>query len=126
MSWPRTWALPEVGEMMVDSIRSVVVLPAPLAPSSPKTSPWRHSKLMWSTAWIVPRDSSRKVFASFRTTTGAAADCSARNGPPAQDSLPYELEERAVIAACNEVFVFDDRGGHLQRGCDTNEFDGNG
>lgn len=36
---PSTIASPESGEMSVASIRSVVVLPAPLGPSRPKISP---------------------------------------------------------------------------------------
>ena len=35
MSWPRTRALPPSGGMRVASIRMVVVLPAPLGPSTP-------------------------------------------------------------------------------------------
>src|ERR1700691_4081857 len=41
--------------MSVVSIRTIVVLPAPLGPSSPKTSPRRTSKLTWSTAVNAPK-----------------------------------------------------------------------
>src|ERR1700735_3762193 len=37
------------------SIRTIVVLPAPLGPRSPKTSPRRTSKLTWSTAVNAPK-----------------------------------------------------------------------
>src|SRR3990170_462216 len=39
MSNPLTFAVPEVGLRMVQSIEMVVVFPAPLGPSKPKTSP---------------------------------------------------------------------------------------
>ncbi len=35
MSWPHTMAVPLVGSRMVASMRKVVVLPAPFAPSRP-------------------------------------------------------------------------------------------
>src|SRR5258708_28515472 len=41
--------------MSVVSIRTIVVLPAPLGPSSPKTSPRRTSKLTLSTAVKAPK-----------------------------------------------------------------------
>src|SRR5260370_5894739 len=49
-SKPATNALPPLGAMSVVSIRTIVVLPAPLGPRSPKTSPRRTSKLTLSTA----------------------------------------------------------------------------
>src|SRR5436190_231812 len=127
--------------MIVDSIRNVVVLPAPLAPRSPKTSPSRHSKLTWSTAIIVPRDSSRKVFVRSRTTTGlapaagtegpgVAGECSARNRSPssvaAEHSLADELKECAVVASRDEVLVFHNGSRHLQRDDDADELDADG
>ena len=39
MSWPATRAVPAVGRVRVVIIRTVVVLPAPLGPSSPSTEP---------------------------------------------------------------------------------------
>lgn len=39
MSCPKTWALPEVGEISPVSVRMVVDLPAPLGPIKPKNSP---------------------------------------------------------------------------------------
>ena len=35
VSWPQMLALPEVGSSSVESMRAMVVLPAPLGPSSP-------------------------------------------------------------------------------------------
>ena len=57
-SWPSTVAVPAVGLRIVESMRSVVVLPAPLAPSRPKISPVRQSKSMPRTARTSPRPSS--------------------------------------------------------------------
>src|SRR5579863_4940940 len=54
-SKPATNARPSLGGSRVVSIRTIVVLPAPLGPSSPKTSPRRTSKLTWSTAVKAPK-----------------------------------------------------------------------
>src|SRR5580692_3625031 len=54
-SKPATNAWPPLGVMSVVSIRTMVVLPAPLGPSSPKTSPRRTSKLTLSTAVNAPK-----------------------------------------------------------------------
>ena len=48
---PSTRASPAVGYSRPDSILSVVVLPAPLGPRKPTTSPAAISKLIPSTAW---------------------------------------------------------------------------
>ena len=55
-SWPATRALPEVGRASVQSMLIVVVLPAPLGPRKPKTSPAATSKLTPRTASISPKD----------------------------------------------------------------------
>src|SRR5262249_33457720 len=118
MSFPRTRAVPEVGAMIVESIRSVVVLPAPLAPRSPKTSLSRHSKLIPSTARIVPRDSSRKVFARLQTATGGSPECSACNGTAFVTAVgpavqkPLNDSPRTVH---HEVLSFDESRGEFQR-----------
>src|SRR5580700_3965518 len=54
-SKPATNACPPLGGINVVSIRTSVVLPAPLGPSSPKTSPRRTSKLTLSTAVNAPK-----------------------------------------------------------------------
>ena len=46
-------AVPLVGRSNVDSMFSVVVLPAPLGPRKPKISPWFTVKLMPSTALML-------------------------------------------------------------------------
>src|SRR5271163_1781511 len=54
-SKPATNACPPLGGISVVSIRTRVVLPAPLGPSNPKTSPRRTSKLTLSTAVKLPK-----------------------------------------------------------------------
>ena len=49
-SCPATSALPSVGSISPHSMRSVVVLPAPSGPTSPKISPRATSRFRWSTA----------------------------------------------------------------------------
>src|SRR5262249_39666727 len=49
-SWPATQAWPPVGSMRPQSIRSVVVLPAPSGPTRPKISPRATSTVRRSTA----------------------------------------------------------------------------
>src|SRR5687767_1563704 len=106
-------AVPAVGERIVESIRSVVVLPAPFAPSSPNTSPSRQSKLTPSTAWIFPRDSSIKVFVRCFTTTGwLRSIVSIPQGCLA--SRPYQpflekFTKRAGVASRHKIFMLDDR-----------------
>src|SRR3954451_4556882 len=50
-SYPATRAVPAVGLSSVTSIRNVVVLPAPLGPRNPTTSPSATSRSMPLTAW---------------------------------------------------------------------------
>ena len=47
---PATFAVPPLGRMRVQSIRTVVVLPAPFGPRNPNTSPALTVKEMPSTA----------------------------------------------------------------------------
>ena len=44
-SIPPTWNVPESGAMAVDSMRSSVLLPEPLGPIRPKTSPGATERL---------------------------------------------------------------------------------
>src|SRR3954451_8993545 len=67
-SYPARVAVPPVGRSTVQRMRMVVVLPAPLGPSSPKISPGLASKLTPSTAWTRPRRRSRNDFLRFSTT----------------------------------------------------------
>ena len=54
-SWPATVAVPAVGVSSVVSIRSVVVLPAPLGPRKPTSSPGPTSRSTPRTASTDPR-----------------------------------------------------------------------
>ena len=54
-SWPLTRAVPLVGVVSVVIMRTVVVLPAPLGPSSPSTEPLGTEKLTSSTAAVSPK-----------------------------------------------------------------------
>src|ERR1039457_2557206 len=53
--WPATRALPSLGSISPHSMRSVVVLPAPSGPTSPKISPLATVRSRWSTAVSVPK-----------------------------------------------------------------------
>ena len=46
MSSPSNWTSPDIGLMMPEMTRSVVVLPAPLAPSRATTSPGATVRFM--------------------------------------------------------------------------------
>src|SRR3954466_4616077 len=50
MSWPAIMILPADGAMIPQRQRRVVVLPAPLGPTSPRTSPGPMSNVRWLTA----------------------------------------------------------------------------
>ncbi len=70
-STPPTQARPPVGTTIVVSIPTVVVLPAPLGPSSPKISPLVSDRLRESTAFRPPGYTF--VSSSVRTTAAASA-----------------------------------------------------
>ena len=53
-SWPATLALPVVGFDSVDRMRTVVDLPAPLGPRSPKIEPGSTVRLTPSSARMSP------------------------------------------------------------------------
>src|SRR5919204_91320 len=55
-SWPATRAAPPVGLASVQSMLIVVVLPAPLGPRKPNTSPAETSKLTPATASTSSKD----------------------------------------------------------------------
>src|ERR671921_160944 len=54
-------AVPLVGRLSVVSMRTVVVLPAPLGPSMPSTLPWGTTKLTPSTATLSPKRLTRST-----------------------------------------------------------------
>jgi len=57
---PSTNAWPEVGSMRQQSIRMVVVLPAPLGPRKPNTSP---------SFMVMERSSTATVLSNFRVSS---------------------------------------------------------
>ena len=83
-SWPATVADPEVGSSRVVSMRMVVVLPAPLGPSTAISSPFSMSRLMPRTACTVlvllttkslVRSRVRITFAPCASRPVAGTDC---------------------------------------------------
>src|SRR5688572_24665255 len=63
-----TATVPDVGSIRPASIRSVVVLPAPLGPSSAKISPGANANETSSTATRVPKRRERRVAVSIGVT----------------------------------------------------------
>jgi len=63
-SKPATVPEPSVGASRPQSMRMVVLFPAPFGPRKPKISPRAVSKLTWSTAVNLPK---RRVSPSTRT-----------------------------------------------------------
>ena len=64
-------AVPLVGRSSVQSMPMVVVLPAPLGPRKPKTSPAATRKLTPATAWRAPKrrpSSSTSIIRPLRIT----------------------------------------------------------
>src|SRR3954453_14909965 len=55
-AWPPTRALPDVGLTSVQSMLMVVLLPAPLGPRKPNTSPGETAKDTPRTASTSPKD----------------------------------------------------------------------
>src|ERR1043166_6785540 len=89
LSWPATRAVPDVGSMSPQSIRSVVVFPAPSGPTSPKISPVDTLKFRRSTAVSAPNffvNSRVSIIGSI--TKRAALNCPDR---PARQLLQQDL-----------------------------------
>src|SRR6476661_7735356 len=84
MSMPSMSAVPEVGVSRPQSMRSVVVLPAPLAPRKPKISPRATEKLTPSTALTTP----------YRLTSCLAS--TAADAPGAVEVIACTLPEVAA------------------------------
>src|SRR4051794_36499434 len=89
-SWPATRALPPVGRASVQSMLMVVVLPAPLGPRKPKTSPAATSKL-------TPRTASRSPNAlrSSRTSTAFIRSLYGERGVGG-DGIALRVERREL------------------------------
>src|SRR5258708_10343803 len=88
MSIPSIRAVPEVGVRSPQSIRSVVVLPAPLAPRKPKISPRATVKLTPSTAVTTP----------YRLTSCLAS--TAADAPAAIEVIACTLPDVAAYLPC--------------------------
>ena len=67
MSCPATRPVPLVGRDIVVSMRTVVVLPAPLGPRIPRTDPVGTEKLMPSTATVSPNFLTRSIASTAGT-----------------------------------------------------------
>ena len=79
-STPKMLASPSSIGSRVASIRSIVVLPAPLGPSTPNTSPRRTSRSMPSTARWAPKVLTRPVAETARSESGRLCHAQQRAG----------------------------------------------
>src|SRR4051812_48490659 len=82
--------------------RSVVVLPAPLRPSSVTTSPWRRSKrIPWST-WLSPYQpsspSTKRLCPASRTGATPPSAASSMTGSDIGLDHPRILRDGGVVA----------------------------
>src|SRR5713226_8111162 len=108
-SKPATYACPSVGAISVVSILTIVVLPAPLGPSSPKTSPRRTSKLTLSTAVKVPKRLVRSLVCIASESGSIVARKSDFRGHPRFEfalglqHLDLDVERANVLATAPHV-----------------------
>src|SRR3984957_8265255 len=108
-SKPATNAWPPLGTMSVVSIRTIVVLPAPLGPSSPKTSPRRTSKLTLSTAVNAPKRLVRSLVCIAGESGSIVARKSDFRGHPGFEfafglqHLDLDVERADVLAPATHV-----------------------
>ena len=98
MSWPATRPVPLVGTLSVVSIRTSVVLPAPLGPSRPRTVPSGTTKLTPSTATVSPKCLTRSM-----ASTAVAAPETAVADPIA--AVVRIMVENLGIASDNVVLA---------------------
>src|SRR6185437_4823544 len=92
---PATSARPEVGLVSVQSMLIVVVLPAPLGPRKPKTSPLPTSKSTPLTASKSPKDLRRlltEIAGAIRCTENCTVQCT--EDERRADKLPPRRERR--------------------------------
>src|SRR5580704_4119873 len=108
-SKPATNAWPPLGTSRVVSIRTTVVLPAPLGPSSPNTSPRRTSKLTWSTAVKVPKRLVRSLVCIASESSSIGPRESDFRGHPGFEfafslqHLDLDIKSSNVLAAASHV-----------------------
>ena len=86
---PRMVADPESGLKMSSMMRMVVVLPAPLGPSRPKTSPGSISNDTSSTARVSPNDLLRCSTTTDEAGMALAPSCPRRRPYPLSIDRAY-------------------------------------
>src|SRR4051812_23190977 len=89
---PATVADPDVGASSVPSVRTVVVLPAPLGPRKPKTSPWPISNETSSNATL-----SLKRLLGF-AAEGAGPPTGPKSTPPRRRRCQWVLRRQPTCA----------------------------
>src|SRR5260370_9894475 len=115
-SKPATNPWPLLGAMSVVSIRTMVVLPAPLGPSSPKTSPRRTSKLTLSTAVNAPKRLVRSLVCIAGESGSIVARKRAFRGHPGFDfvfglqHLDLDVKGADVLAPATHVALSRELG----------------
>src|SRR5258708_20835610 len=105
--WPKTSMCPRVGYNNPSSIFTVVDLPEPFGPSSPKTSPRRTSKSTLSTARAFGRpQKSLKILVSARTEiTTSPFECTGLEAEGGVDSTRVTLVWLAGMSyVCEGLF----------------------
>src|SRR5574337_77827 len=96
-SMPSTSTCPESGFIRVYSIRRVVVLPAPLGPSSPVISPSQAAKLTPSTAFTLPKALCRFLTSIMTRTSRGLVPLDQGGGPLARQAVG--------VCGCVHAFV---------------------
>src|SRR4051812_32638308 len=99
-SWPATRARPPVGRASVQSMWIVVVLPAPLGPRKPNTSPRATSKLTPRTASTSPKDftsCSTSIAADMAGTLGRSSTVAVVPLPPGAPRDARVVEQQAGL-----------------------------
>src|SRR3954447_4350114 len=99
-SWPATRARPPVGRASVQSMWIVVVLPAPLGPRKPNTSPRATSKLTPRTASMSPKDftsCSTSIAADMAGTLGRSSTVAVVLLPPGAPRDARVVEQQAGL-----------------------------
>src|SRR5467141_1282475 len=84
-------AVPEVGERIVASMRSVVVFPAPFRPKSPNTRPGAQEKDTSRTAGMSPFFRSWNVLQRLRTSINGSPGASEWSGNGREPEAPVSL-----------------------------------
>src|SRR5205807_5509356 len=98
--WPSSRASPASANTKPTNTRSVVVLPAPLGPSRPHTSPWATEKSRLSTASTSPK---RLVSPETEMTASVNSAC-------AFDEVDNDVGQLLAAVLLQEVAAAGDRG----------------